>query len=119
MRDLDDDERARLLARVAAERARTTARAEALARDLDDIVRSSAESVKDDEHDPEGATIAFERAQVASLLADARHRLGALDAAEVRLRGPEANRCERCGGEIGVERIEARPAAVRCVRCAT
>ena len=26
--------------------------------------------------------------------------------------------CESCGGDIGSDRLEARPASTRCVRCA-
>jgi DnaK suppressor protein len=45
-----------------AERAEATAAISALARDFDGIVDAAASAGTDDEHDPEGATIAFERA---------------------------------------------------------
>ncbi len=45
-----------------------------------EIVAASRDSNADDEHDPEGATIAFERQQVAALLERARRRLADVDA---------------------------------------
>lgn len=115
---LTDDQRAELLRHVGERRERTTARIVALEHDFADIVEASSDAVRDDEHDPEGATIAFERAQVAALLTDARTQLAALDAARGRLAGPDAGRCERCGEVIAFERLLARPAATRCVGCA-
>jgi DnaK suppressor protein len=116
--DLGAARSARLRARIDEERRRTAARVGALEREHADIVESSADAVRDDEHDPEGPTIAYERAQVAALLAGARSRLLALDAAARRLEGPDAGRCARCGAIIAFERLLARPAATRCVRCA-
>jgi DnaK suppressor protein len=57
----------------------------ALTRDHDGIVRAAEMSNVDDEHDPEGATIAFERQQLATLLDRTRTRLGDVD------RGPGAH----------------------------
>jgi DnaK suppressor protein len=118
MADLTELQRAELLERVARERARATRRVAALERDFSEIVRASADAVRDDEHDPEGATIAFERAQVAALIAQARAQEAALDEAARRLRDADAGRCESCGGAIGYERLVARPAATTCVGCA-
>ena len=53
---------------LAAERQQTLDRITAVSREFDGIVESSAGVATDDEHDPEGATIAFERAQLAALL---------------------------------------------------
>ena len=111
------EQRAAIRARITQERNRAAARAAALARDFDDIVTASADAVRDDEHDPEGATIAFERTQVATLLADARTRIAALDTAELRLATPDAGRCEQCTNPIPIERLLARPEALRCVAC--
>lgn len=111
-------QRGELRERIDAARRRAAARLQALTRDFDDIVEASSDAARDDEHDPEGATIAFERQQVATLIADARATLEALDVAEARLDGPEGGRCERCGTAIGFERMLARPASTRCVACA-
>jgi DnaK suppressor protein len=116
---LTDTQRDVLRVRVRQERDRAAARAAALTRDFDDIVTASADAVRDDEHDPEGATIAFERAQVSALLADATAPLRNLEAAERRLADPGVGRCERCGGPIAFERLLARPTATRCVTCAS
>lgn len=112
-------QREQLRSDIAAERERTAARAAALQRDFDNIVTASADAVRDDEHDPEGATIAFERAQVAALLTDAAEHLAALERAERRLDEPDAGRCAVCGEPIGLERLVARPTATRCIACAT
>jgi RNA polymerase-binding transcription factor DksA len=105
-------------ARLAADRADTLARAAALRRDFDGIVASNALVAVDDEHDPEGGTTAFERAHVVALIGQARQHLEALDRAMERLERGEYGRCEVCGRAIPPERLEIRPAATTCVRCA-
>lgn len=103
---------------LAAERADVLERIAALTDDLDRLIQASVGTNADDEHDPEGATIAFERAQLAALLDAARSRLAELDQAAVRLATGTYDRCESCGGPIGAERLAARPTATTCVRCA-
>ncbi|MFG2194997.1 TraR/DksA family transcriptional regulator [Streptomyces sp. NPDC048639] len=100
------------------DRAATSARIEALSREFDGIVEANALVAIDDEHDPEGSSTAFERAHVASLLAQAREHLADLDEAMDRLEQGDYGRCEQCGEPIPAERLEARPAARTCVRCA-
>jgi DnaK suppressor protein len=104
--------------RLAHDRARTLARIAALERDLDALLDATADS-PDDEHDPEGATIGFERAQTTALLAAARGHLDELDEVAGRVAAGGYGTCERCGTPIGAERLEARPTARRCVACAT
>ncbi len=91
----------------------------ALERQHDEIVAASQDSNADDEHDPEGATIAFEREQVSALLAAARHRRTDLLQAVEQLRAGAYGRCQRCGEPIGAERLAARPTARTCIRCAS
>ncbi|MEV6379633.1 TraR/DksA C4-type zinc finger protein [Streptomyces sp. NPDC051773] len=105
-------------ARLMAARAETLARAAALSRDFDGIVAANALIAVDDEHDPEGGTTAFERAHVAALMAQAREDLEELDRALERLARGQYGRCEGCGMPIPPERLEIRPAATTCVRCA-
>ena len=107
--------------REALRQARADAEAQiaALRRDLAGVIDASRSSNADDEHDPEGATIAFERAQVAALLDGARRRLAELDAALERLDAGTFGRCEVCGRQIPAERLAIRPAASSCVGCAT
>jgi RNA polymerase-binding transcription factor DksA len=101
-----------------AERAAAQAQIEALTRSFDDVVAASQSSNADDEHDPEGATIAFERQQVVALLATARQRLADVDAALARRDAGGYGVCETCGRAIGAERLAARPATSTCIDCA-
>ena len=97
---------------------RTTERLAALTGDYAGIVEASKDSNADDEHDPEGSTIAFERSQVGTLVEGARHQLAEVDAAKARLADGTYGTCEECGGPIGEGRLEARPTARTCIRCA-
>ena len=99
-------------------RAGTLDQIESLRRDFDGIVASAALTGADDEHDPEGATIAFERAQLSALLEQAQGRLAELDQALARLAGGSYGSCERCGQPIAPARLAARPAAHTCLTCA-
>jgi DnaK suppressor protein len=100
------------------ERAETLARIRAMQADLDAIVAASANANTDDEHDPEGSTIAYERAQVAALLAGAQSNLGDLDCALARLSAGEYSVCERCRSQVSAERLAALPAGRTCFDCA-
>lgn len=72
----------------------------------------------DDEHDPEGATIAFERQHLAALVSQAEGRLEAIDAALARLEAGTYGVCSRCGQPIPAARLAARPTATTCTACA-
>jgi RNA polymerase-binding transcription factor DksA len=109
---------AALRAAIDDERGRAVGRVEALERGLADIVASSELSPPDDEHDPEGATIAFERAQVSALLEQARDHVADLDRAEAAIGAGTYGTCASCGRAIGFERLLARPASATCVTCA-
>ncbi|HVM27764.1 MAG TPA: TraR/DksA C4-type zinc finger protein [Mycobacteriales bacterium] len=89
-----------------------------LRRDIAEVVAASEGSNADDEHDPEGATIGFERAQLAALLDAARRREADVERALAQVREGGYGRCERCGGPIGTERLATRPSTRRCVACA-
>ncbi|WP_328459296.1 TraR/DksA C4-type zinc finger protein [Actinoplanes sp. NBC_00393] len=99
-------------------RASTEAEAAILARDLEALFVASRDSNADDEHDPEGATIGFERAQLTALLAAARERIAEVDDALRRVDAATYGICERCGQPIAEERLVARPFARCCVTCA-
>lgn len=84
-------------------------------RAFETIAESARDSNADDEHDPEGTTLAYERQQAAALAAEAvteRDRL--LDALE-RVAAGTYGVCEVCGRQIPAGRLEVRPAATRCV----
>jgi len=101
-----------------AERARAQERAVALGRELAGIAEAAAQPGTDDEHDPEGATLAFEREHTAALLARAREQVTEIDAAISRLDEGTYGTCIRCGAPVGADRLAARPAAATCVQCA-
>jgi len=103
---------------LVAELERTEEQAVSLARQFDDIVAAAEMSNTDDEHDPEGTTIAFERAQVSALHSQAIRDAVALKRTLADLDDEEFGACDQCGGAIGFERLVALPATRRCVECA-
>jgi DnaK suppressor protein len=105
--------------RLALERERAIEQVDVLARMLNQIIDASSSVATDDEHDPEGQTIAFERAQAAALVQQARQRVQDLDTAIERLRVGTYGICEDCGQPIDPERLDARPAARTCIKCAS
>jgi len=105
-------------ARLERDRAELTTRLRTLQHSFDEMVAASRDSNADDEHDPEGATIAFERQQVVALLDAARQRLADVEAALARRDAGGYGVCETCGRPIGAERLAARPAARTCIDCA-
>ncbi len=106
------------LQRLLEERAGNVVHIAALELEHARIVAAAEFSNGDDEHDPEGATIAFERQQVMALLRQARDTGEALDRALVRVHEGRYGECERCGRPIGAERLAARPSARTCLTCA-
>ncbi|MDN3357357.1 TraR/DksA C4-type zinc finger protein [Actinomadura sp. DC4] len=104
---------------LAAERTRTLERIEALNHDRDGIIDSTVSTGVDDEHDPEGATIAFERSQIESLLDQSQRHLSELDRALRQLEEGGYGTCESCGQPIAPERLAARPTASTCIACAS
>ena len=105
-------------ARLLAERAAAEQQLASMGADLDAVAAAAAGSNVDDEHDPEGSTIAFEREQLAGLRLRVQDRLRDIDAALERLSHGQYGRCESCGNAIGDARLEALPAARLCVTCA-
>jgi RNA polymerase-binding transcription factor DksA len=93
------------------ERETTTDRIWALTADISEITDASSTANSDDEHDPEGSTLAYERAQASALLLQAQVYVIELDEA--------LERYARCGAPISMERLEARPTVQTCARCAT
>ena len=106
--------------RALLEKERDDARAQIASLDADfaAIVDASRDVAADDEHDPEGATIAFERQQVDAIRTQAIRRLADLDHALEQLAEGSYGTCEACGKPIAVERLAARPSARTCISCA-
>ena len=101
-----------------AEQARARERVAALEREFAGLAEAASSAGTDDEHDPEGATLAFERQHAAALLEAAREQVAAIDAALERLAEGRYGVCDQCGRPIGEDRLAARPAARTCVECA-
>ncbi len=106
-------------ARLDAERAEVLARLAAMRVDFEGIVAASLDSNADDEHDPEGATIAYERSQLDALMTQARRHLDEIEDAVLRDAAGRYGVCEQCARAIAAARLEARPAARLCVDCAS
>jgi RNA polymerase-binding transcription factor DksA len=115
---LSDLERRTLRAALIAELERTQEQVLTLSAQFDDIVVAAEMSNVDDEHDPEGTTIAFERSQVSALHDQAVRDAAALRQNLVDLANEHFGACEQCGGPIGFDRLIALPTTRRCVHCA-
>ncbi len=116
---LDDTAKDTVAARLDEQEAELLPRIAALERTVAELVESGRETNIDDEHDPDGATIGFERAQAQALLDHARNDLDQVAEARRRLaEDPTFGTCMVCDGPIGVERLVARPATTTCVGCA-
>ncbi len=102
-----------------AERVRRQARSAALEAAFTAMVAASEGSNADDEHDPEGATIAFERSQLMAQLTQARADVLEAEQAIGRVRAGTYGVCEICGQPIAAQRLAARPTATRCIGCAS
>ncbi|MBV9098519.1 MAG: TraR/DksA C4-type zinc finger protein, partial [Frankiaceae bacterium] len=87
-------------------------------RDLDDIIAAAADVATDDEHDPEGATIAYERSRTQALIEQADSHLADIAAALDKLDAGTYGVCENCCRAISPERLQARPATKTCIDCA-
>lgn len=109
-----DADRARSL--LLALRAETLGRLDGVGEAHRDVVDAARGANVDDEHDPEGATIAFERAQLEALGTAALARLAEVDAALARLEAGTYGVCAVGGEPIDDERLEARPTALTCVK---
>jgi DnaK suppressor protein len=96
----------------------TQRRIAALSSDVEDVIAAASDVATDDEHDPEGATLAFERAQIESLLQQSRAHIDEVDDALLRVSNGSYGRCEACGTLIDPDRLEARPFTTTCISCA-
>jgi RNA polymerase-binding transcription factor DksA len=87
----------------------------ALRREFDDVVDAAEGANGDDEHDPEGLTIAYERSQIAAFITQAEQHLAEIEAAQRRIADGTYGLCAVCGRQIPAARLEARPTATTCV----
>ena len=103
------------MARLEAERVLILHRLAGLRRGFQEIVDASADSNADDEHDPKGSTIAYERSQPAALIQQTGRHLDDLEDARMRLVGRRCGLCGTCHRPISVARLDARPVARDCI----
>ncbi|MFJ4284270.1 TraR/DksA family transcriptional regulator [Paenarthrobacter nicotinovorans] len=108
-----DTERFRYL--LEQERDRRLVLLSALRNDITSVSQARLDSNVDDEHDPEGSTIAFELSQASALLGQSREGLEQIDAALARIEAGTYGHCEICGIDIPEGRLEARPWTPYCV----
>lgn len=108
------------------QRAEVAVRLSTAEQDFRRIVEAAESVSTDDEHDPDGAGLAVERAQIVAVIDQARRHLAELDAALARLDDDEIGSgpggygiCQGCGEPIPRERLLARPHATQCVPCAS
>lgn len=101
-----------------AERAEATTLLASMRARLSAVVDAAIDEHADDEHDPEGSTLAFERGQLVSQIERSSRRLTEIDAAAARLDDGTYGLCRRCGGAIAEVRLEALPTAEFCITCA-
>jgi DnaK suppressor protein len=101
------------------ERGQILSRLRALAAEFEGIVAASVGTNGDDEHDPEGATIAFERERTAALRRQAEAHLGEIDRALARVAAGEYGFCRSCRRPIATDRLRALPVTELCMGCAS
>ncbi len=91
---------------------------ERLTEEMSAFLSARRDSPTDDEHDPEGPTLAFERSQSSVMLHQARQHLAEIEAALLRLDDGSYGLCVHCDTAIALARLEARPQASLCITCA-
>jgi RNA polymerase-binding transcription factor DksA len=110
---MPDFERFRIL--LEEERARKVALLPALRADIASANAARQDSNVDDEHDPEGSTIAFELSQASALLHQSSAGLEDVEAALARIADGTYGSCAVCGEAIAEGRLEARPWTPFCI----
>jgi DnaK suppressor protein len=105
--------------RLRATRDDALALADRLRLDMEAVAEAREGANVDDEHDPEGSTIAYERSQLDAVRLSALQRAADAESALGRLADGTFGRCGRCSARIGEARLEARPTARLCIDCAT
>ncbi len=113
-----DDQRDRLMERLRALRDAVRRRSEHLTENFDAVVEATRDVATDDEHDPEGHTIAWERQQLAALAEASAATIAEIELAEQRLQDGSYGWCSSCSAAINPERLAALPVTRFCIDCA-
>ncbi|ROP61519.1 TraR/DksA C4-type zinc finger protein [Curtobacterium sp. PhB115] len=98
-----------------AERARNERLLADVERSMRDVSDARQDANSDDEHDPEGATLAWERGSLGAVRDGARLRVQQVDAALARLDAGTYGICTVGGEPIAAARLAAVPWAATCV----
>ena len=65
----------------------------------------------------DAASVTAERTEVLGLVESLKSQLDDVDAALAHIEAGTYGTCDRCGNEIGADRLEFRPASILCVEC--
>jgi DnaK suppressor protein len=84
-----------------------------------DALESRRGSGTDESEDPEGSSLAFEGAQVNSMLKQTATHASEIAAAIERIDAGTYGICRECHQPIAFGRLEARPSAAYCIDCAS
>lgn len=117
--ELSAEQRDLLRLGLAGDREATQSLINRLVSDLDSLTEARKDGATDDEHDPEGPTLAFERSQSTAILGQTRDHLAKIDVALLRVESDDYGRCVSCGTAIPFARLEVRPYSTQCVSCAS
>jgi RNA polymerase-binding transcription factor DksA len=107
-----------LRAHLISDREETTRLIATLEAQMTAFVDARNDAPTDDEHDPEGPTLAFERSQASAILKQSVHHVGEIDSALGRMDDGSYGLCTTCTGPIKLGRLQVRPQAGLCISCA-
>jgi DnaK suppressor protein len=100
------------------DREQTTRLITSIEGEMDAFVDARRDTPTDDEHDPEGPTLAFERSQASAILHQSVRHVDEIDAALERMDEGSYGLCAVCNGPIKLGRLQVRPQAGLCISCA-
>jgi DnaK suppressor protein len=103
---------------LVADREQTIRLIDSVTAELESFVSARRDTATDDEHDPEGPTLAFERSQSSAVLTQSHQHLTDIDSALLRMDEGTFGQCKTCGGSIALGRLQARPQSALCISCA-
>jgi DnaK suppressor protein len=109
---------ASLRTHLLSDRERTGMLIDTVSDEMGAFVDARRDTATDDEHDPEGPTLAFERSQSSAILAQSKQHLTEIDAALQRMDEGRYGLCTKCGNGIALGRLQVRPQAALCISCA-
>jgi DnaK suppressor protein len=90
-----------------------------LSRQLAELGFGDAGGLSYDPNFADSSQVTAERGEAEALAGELMEALGEVEAAIARLAEGTYGRCERCGQPIAPARLEAMPAARRCISCAS